>query len=98
MVYYGNSTNSIPMSPTAALELYRWAMYPARECRVQPGYEPVLTPMSDFLGELCLHIECIDRCQLGGFASSHISAAQSGKKQESYIDALVHVPLMVTPL
>ena len=54
--------------------------------------------MSDFLGELRFHIECIDRCQLGGFASSYISPAQSGKRQESYIDALVHVPLVVTPL
>ena len=54
--------------------------------------------MSDFLGELRFHIEYIDRCQLGGFASSHISATQSGEKQESSIDALVHVPLMVTPL
>lgn len=53
--------------------------------------------MSDFLGQLCFYIEYTDRYQLGGFASSHISAAQSGTKQGSYIDALVHGPLMVTP-
>ena len=53
--------------------------------------------MSDFLGELCFHIEYINRCQLGGFAYSHISAAPSGKRKEGYIDALVHGPLMVTP-
>ena len=54
--------------------------------------------MPDFLGELCFRIEYIDRCQLGGSASSHISAAPSGKKQEGYIDARFRVPLMVTPL